>query len=103
MKIVGTPLLQFCNDQELNEWFDSLETDFPESMEYWIFGEAPYAMEFTDPELIMAAAKALLQNTELSAEEIAEKALRIAAGICVYTNDHITVLKLDEEGGLIDG
>ena len=59
LKIVGTPLLQFCNDQELNEWFDSLETDFPESMEYWIFGEAPYAMEFTDPELIMAAAKAL--------------------------------------------
>ncbi len=39
----------------------------------------------------LAAAKALLQNTELSAEEIAEKALRIAAGICVYTNDHITV------------
>ena len=39
----------------------------------------------------LAAAKALLQNTDLSAEEIAEKALRIAAGICVYTNDHITV------------
>ena len=39
----------------------------------------------------LAAAKALLQNTELSAHEIAEKALRIAAGICVYTNDHIIV------------
>ena len=39
----------------------------------------------------LAAARALLQNTELSAEEIAEKALHIAASICVYTNDQIIV------------
>ena len=39
----------------------------------------------------LAAARALVQNTDLSAAEIAEKALRIAASICVYTNDHITV------------
>lgn len=39
----------------------------------------------------LAAARALMQNTDLSAKEIAEKALRIAASICVYTNDHITV------------
>ena len=39
----------------------------------------------------LAAARALLQNTELSAEEIAEKALHIAASICVYTNDKIIV------------
>ncbi len=39
----------------------------------------------------LAAARALLFNTELSAHEIAEKALRIAASICVFTNDHITV------------
>ena len=39
----------------------------------------------------LAAARALIQNTDLSAAEIAEKALRIASGICVYTNDHITV------------
>ena len=38
-----------------------------------------------------AAAKALKQNTKLSAKEIAEKALKIAGEICVYTNDHITV------------
>ena len=38
-----------------------------------------------------AAAKALLENTALPAREIAEKALRIAAEICIYTNDHITV------------
>ncbi len=39
----------------------------------------------------LAAARALVQNTELSAGEIAEKALRIAASICVFTNDNITV------------
>ena len=39
----------------------------------------------------LAAARALVQNTDLSAAEIAEKALRIAASICVYTNDNITV------------
>lgn len=42
----------------------------------------------------LAAARALLQNTELSAAEIAEKALRIAASICVYTNDNIIVEKV---------
>lgn len=39
----------------------------------------------------LAAARALVQNTELSAEEIAVKALTIASSICVFTNDHITV------------
>ncbi len=39
----------------------------------------------------LAAARALVQNTDLSAREIADKALHIAASICVYTNDHIIV------------
>ncbi|MDD3411401.1 MAG: ATP-dependent protease subunit HslV [Eubacteriales bacterium] len=39
----------------------------------------------------LAAARALVRNTELSAEDIAVKALEIASSICVYTNDHITV------------
>lgn len=39
----------------------------------------------------LAAARALVQNTSLSAAEIAEKALHIAASICVYTNDNIVV------------
>ena len=39
----------------------------------------------------LAAARALKENTDLSAAQIAEKALRIAASICVYTNDHIIV------------
>ena len=38
-----------------------------------------------------AAAKALLQNTDMSAREIAEKALHIAADICIYTNHNIVV------------
>jgi ATP-dependent HslUV protease subunit HslV len=38
-----------------------------------------------------AAARALYENTELSAEEIARKALEIAADICIYTNPNITV------------
>lgn len=38
-----------------------------------------------------AAAKALMQNTKLSAKEIAEKALHIASDICVFTNEHILV------------
>ena len=32
-----------------------------------------------------------MQNTDLSAHEIAEKALHIAASICVYTNDNVIV------------
>ncbi len=39
----------------------------------------------------LAAARALAQNTDLTAKEIAEKALHIAASICVYTNDNIIV------------
>ncbi len=39
----------------------------------------------------LAAAKALSENTNLSARDIAYKALRIAGDICIFTNDHITV------------
>lgn len=39
----------------------------------------------------LAAARALYQNTDMSAPEIAEKALHIAAEICVFTNDNIIV------------
>jgi len=42
----------------------------------------------------LAAARALRAHSQLEAPEIAEQALRIAAGICVYTNDHVTVLTL---------
>lgn len=41
-----------------------------------------------------AAAKALVENTHLSAKEIAEKALHIAGEICIYTNTNISVDEL---------
>ena len=41
-----------------------------------------------------AAARALLDHTDLSAEEIVTNALNIAAKICVYTNENIVVEKL---------
>ena len=41
-----------------------------------------------------AAARALLNNTEMDAEAIVTEALNIAAGICVYTNQNIIVEKL---------
>ncbi|MBR5129255.1 MAG: ATP-dependent protease subunit HslV [Firmicutes bacterium] len=41
-----------------------------------------------------AAANALYNNTDLSAEEVVRKSLEIAASICVYTNDHISIDKL---------
>ena len=41
-----------------------------------------------------AAANALYNHTEMSAEEIVRESLTIASSICVYTNDHISVEKL---------
>lgn len=43
-----------------------------------------------------AAAIALYENTELTAREIVEKSLNIAAGICIYTNNNLTIEELDE-------
>jgi len=42
----------------------------------------------------LAAARALMQHTTMTAKEIAAEALRIAASICIYTNDNITVESL---------
>lgn len=42
-----------------------------------------------------AAAVALIENTELGAREIAEKALTIAGDICVFTNQHHTIEELE--------
>ena len=42
----------------------------------------------------LAAARALLSSTKLSPVEIVQRALEIAAEICVYTNANITVLEL---------
>jgi len=42
-----------------------------------------------------AAARALVENTELGAKDIVEKALHIAAEICIYTNHNLTLETLD--------
>ena len=39
----------------------------------------------------LAAARALVQYTSLGASEIAEASLRVASGICIYTNDNISM------------
>lgn len=42
-----------------------------------------------------AAARALLENTELSARQVVEKALGIAADICIYTNHNVVIEELE--------
>jgi len=42
----------------------------------------------------LAAARALMKHTDMTAAQIAEEALRIASAICIYTNDNITVESL---------
>ncbi len=39
----------------------------------------------------LAAARALLAHTEMNALEIAQEAMKIAADICIYTNDQLTI------------
>lgn len=44
-----------------------------------------------------AAARALLENTDLSAKDIVTKGLTIAGEICIYTNHHLTIEELDSD------
>ena len=46
-----------------------------------------------------AAARALVENTDLSAAEVARKSLEIAARLCIYTNDRISVETLATKPG----
>ena len=46
----------------------------------------------------LAAARALLRHTELSAPDVARQAMRIAAEICVFTNDRLTLEELTRDG-----
>ncbi|MEJ2588556.1 MAG: ATP-dependent protease subunit HslV [Deltaproteobacteria bacterium] len=45
----------------------------------------------------VAAARALVAHSDLKADEVAEEAMKIAASICLYTNDQITVTTLENE------
>ena len=42
----------------------------------------------------LSAARALLHNTDLSAKDIVQKSLTIAADICIYTNNHLSIEEL---------
>lgn len=44
-----------------------------------------------------SAARALLDNTEMSAQDIVEKSLKIAADICIYTNQNLTIETLNND------
>jgi len=46
----------------------------------------------------LAAARALIKYSDLDATETAKEAMKIAADICIYTNDRITVEELDTTG-----
>ena len=46
-----------------------------------------------------AAARALLRHTEFPARKIVEEAMAIAAEICVFTNDRLTIEELTRDGG----
>lgn len=45
-----------------------------------------------------SAARALVRHTSLSSTEIAKEAMKIAAEICIYTNDHVTLEELEVDG-----
>jgi len=45
----------------------------------------------------LAAARAMVRYSELTATEIARESVKIASEICIYTNDHITVEEIDIE------
>jgi ATP-dependent HslUV protease subunit HslV len=47
----------------------------------------------------LTAARALMRHSNLSATEIAREAMRIAAEVCIYTNDNITIEELDIDKG----
>jgi len=47
-----------------------------------------------------AAARALVRHSNMTSTEIAKEAMKIAAEICIYTNDHITVEEIDVEAAI---
>lgn len=51
----------------------------------------------------LAAARALLRHSDLTAMEIAEESLKIASEICIYTNQHITIEEMETDVGIEDG
>jgi ATP-dependent HslUV protease subunit HslV len=56
--------------------------------------DSPLAAIGSGGSFAKAAASALLENTNLSAREIVEKAMKIAADVCIYTNENIAFEEL---------
>lgn len=48
----------------------------------------------------LAAARALIQHTDMPAEDVARSALEIAGDLCIYTNSNITLYSIDTEDEL---
>ncbi len=55
----GQKLLDFCKDQELNDWFNDAKEKPPVKLSYTIHGEAPILFEITDRDLILKTVEAL--------------------------------------------
>ena len=51
----------------------------------------------------LAAARALTRHTDMGAREVATEALKMAAEICIYTNDRIVVEQIPADGETTDG
>ena len=49
----------FCDDPEVDAFFDHLSDNPPVHLDFWTYGEAPYNLEFDDPELMLQTARAL--------------------------------------------
>ncbi len=63
---------------------DVIEPDIPVAA---IGSGGPYAL---------AAARAMVEHSELGASEVAREAMKIAASICIYTNEHVVIHELSE-------
>ena len=57
--------------------------------------DSPIAAIGSGGSFAKSAATALLENTDLSAKQIAEKAMKIAADICIYTNQNVIFEELN--------
>ena len=50
----------------------------------------------------LAAARALMSVDDMSAEEVAKKAMNVASDMCVYTNKEFLVFTLDDVSGTVE-
>ena len=77
-------LQEFCDDDEVDAWFAQIKDEPPAKLTYWIYGEGPFSMEFTDEDLIMEAADALQTVTIDGLSEENPDLVEDAGGIGYY-------------------